>query len=123
VFVSISFLIHKVSFRTACSLVFFFVVLAFLSTSNAQNEKKDFLKNIFESGDLNKDQVWTFDEAKTILPKIEKKLKKAVNEDELRAYFDQVDSNRDGKIDKAEFKAAISQQILKYREKKAQNIE
>ncbi len=100
-----------------------FIVLAFLSTSSAQNEKKDFIKNLFESGDLNKDQVWTFDEAKTILPKIEKKYKIDMDEDKLRALFEQGDSNHDGKIDKAEFKAAISQQILKYREKKAQNIE
>ena len=105
------------------SLCCLFVVFSYLSSSSAQNEKIDFLKSIFESGDLNKDQVWTFDEAKTILPKIEKKYKIDVKEDELRAIFDQGDSNHDGKIDKAEFKVAMSKEIIKYREKKAQNIE
>jgi len=91
--------------------------------SNAQKyNNKDFLKNVFESGDLDHDNTWTFAEAKQFLPKIEKKLKTAVNDDELRLYFNQVDSNHDEKIDKAEFKAAISQQILKHRENKANNI-
>ena len=99
------------------------LVVAVVSVSNAQVRNKDFLKDIFESGDLDHDQAWTFAEAKNFLPKIDKKLKTAVNEDELRSYFDQVDSNHDGKIDKTEFKVAITQQILKYRKNKANNIE
>ena len=75
---------------------------------------KDFVKNIFASVDTNSDGKWSFDEAKAFLPKLESKLKKDISNEKLTEYFDKIDADKDGLIDKAEFKKALNEQMSKF---------
>lgn len=75
---------------------------------------KDFVKNIFASVDTNNDEKWSFDEAKAFLPKLESKLKKDISNEKLTEYFNKIDADKDGLIDKAEFKKALNEQMSKF---------
>jgi hypothetical protein len=70
--------------------------------------KKDVIKELFSFIDIDKNGVLSFDEAENVLLRINKSLGKDYNQNDIRAFFDKLDINRDGSIDFIEFSRAFN---------------
>jgi Ca2+-binding EF-hand superfamily protein len=76
--------------------------------------RRSFVTEWFTKFDLNGDKHLSLDEAKELIPKFESALKaKEITYDKIAEQFKLIDSNKDGKIDRQEFKSAIEDQISK----------
>ena len=84
---------------------------------------KDFAKNIFTKVDTNQDGKWSFDEAVTFLPKLDKKLRDEIDNTKLKEIFNSMDLNGDSHVDKAEFKKALNEKLKEVIDKKISSID
>lgn len=74
------------------------------------------LQEIFSSVDADDNGKLSFEESLNLLPKIEKRLKATISDEDksdAKKYFDSVDSNSDGSISRSEFKTAVREKLSK----------
>lgn len=91
------------------------VTTQFISASSSvgvvMTNQRDFIADIFASVDRERNGRVSYEEAERLLLRLNSRLNRNFGEHDMRAFFQNLDVNRDGSIDLKEFRAAFERQL------------